>query len=84
MQKRIVKFMLEAEPSDDGISVSEIVSGLRTGGHTADAIRYDLISFLFLLYECDMNVFLSSALDSLLDEGHVYTTLDDAHFQLSD
>ncbi|KAH8831107.1 replication protein A subunit RPA32 [Flagelloscypha sp. PMI_526] len=64
MQKRIVKFMLEAEPSDDGISVSEIVSGLRTGGHTADAI--------------------SSALDSLLDEGHVYTTLDDAHFQLSD
>jgi hypothetical protein len=25
----------------------------------------------------------SSALDALMDDGHVYTTLDDSHFQIS-
>jgi len=25
----------------------------------------------------------SAALDALMDDGHVYTTLDDSHFQIS-
>lgn len=54
------------------LDLSKVEMQHRSGGKIHHALRFSLIPL-----DC------SAALDALMDDGHVYTTLDDSHFQIS-
>ena len=78
IQRRIVEFMMNQSQQNEGIHVGAIARHI---GGEAHAIRY--VSWILSPVGRTLNLVCSEALDRLMDEGHVYTTIDDSHFALS-
>lgn len=81
LQQLIVHFMAEQPPSAEGIHVSAIARAVGNAGGGAQKIRYVLCTSASDVMNAE--TVLSAALDSLMDEGLVYTTSDDSHFTLA-
>ena len=82
LQREIIRFIV-AQPEHDevGVHVGVIAKSVQGLQARPNDVRYDFIalasSFRF------ENVSYSDALDALMDAGHIYTTSDDSHFQVS-
>ncbi|TFK91040.1 replication protein A subunit RPA32, partial [Polyporus arcularius HHB13444] len=70
LQRQIVDFMLSQPKTDEGIHVAAIARHVASSGGVGDANLIRLLS--------------SKALDELMDDGHVYTTIDESHFLVSE
>lgn len=82
MERSICQFLIKQPPQDEGIHIKVITKGVPGAG--ASDVRF--VSELKLLVTCSSSYFPlrdSAALDRLLDEGHVFTTMDDSHYALS-
>ena len=77
LQRSIVKFIRDQPPHDDGVHVAAIA---RAVGGEATKIRYVWSSWTSRTSGLCVS---SDALDRLMDDGHVYTTIDESHFNLS-
>ena len=80
LQQAIIRFMAEQPPSSEGIHVFAIARAV--GGGATDAQKISCATYSTKVCAHPYNV-LSAALDSLMDEGLVYTTSDDSHFTLA-
>ncbi len=67
----VIRLLRDAQSGEEGLSLADIVQGLT---HSEVELRVALDP------EAEVRV----ALDHLLYEGHVYTTIDDNHFQWSE
>ena len=74
--------MITQPQSDQGIHVKDIATHLANVGQGSDAhtIRCAVRAIEIL---CSAHLSCSSALEELMDAGHVYTTTDDSHFCVS-
>jgi len=80
LQQAIVRFMLEQPHSAEGIHVYAIA---RAVGDGTDAEKIKFAASPNLSEPKKLINCYSAALDSLMDEGLVYTTTDDSHFTLA-
>lgn len=80
LQRDIVRFILSQPPQDEGVHVAVIAKAIGASGEDARKIR-------FVLFCCSVYISInhrsSDALDKLMDDGHVFTTIDDSHFNVS-
>ncbi|KAI0374901.1 replication protein A subunit RPA32 [Pilatotrama ljubarskyi] len=68
LQREIISFILSQPKSDEGVHVAAIARHIATAGGGDQK---------------DASV-ISEALDHLMDQGHVYSTIDDSHFSVSE
>lgn len=73
-----MEFLAGQPQSDEGVHVGAVA---RAVGGEAGKIRSGILVYLLGFYET--HSWRSAALDVLMDEGLVYTTIDDSHFQVS-
>jgi replication factor A2 len=80
IQQKIVNFIISQPKKEEGVHVSLIARAI---GKEGDAEK---IRFVVFALGCSLKPgksVLSDALDKLMDEGIVYTTIDDSHFQVA-
>ena len=81
LHRGIVTFMKSQPPNDAGVHVSAIA---RAVGGDAVSIRLGIILFSWVKVNLTCpSRHVSNALDTLLDEGLVYSTIDESHFHLA-
>jgi hypothetical protein len=78
LQYAIVTFIQSQHANDEGVHVGAIA---RAVGGTAVTIRY--LSHSACCPPLVWRGYLSNALDTLMDDGLVFTTIDDSHFQIA-
>lgn len=81
-----MQFIISQPKSDEGVHVAAIARHVATLGPdlgNAHSIRY-FHSSAPLCHIQLTYVPYSQALDHLMDQGHVYSTIDDSHFSVSE
>lgn len=79
LQQKIARFISNQPRSDEGVHVSIIARAIGKEGD-AEKIRSEQ---QFGKCGSNANSRDSDALDKLMDEGLVYSTIDDSHFNIS-
>ena len=85
LQRQIMQFIVSQPKSDEGIHVAAIARHVATtmgqDQGSAESIRSVILSTIWFR---QAKSFYSQALDHLMDQGHVYSTIDDSHFSVSE
>ena len=81
LQRAIVNFIMNQPLREEGVFIGVIAKAMGASGVDSHTIRYghDFTLTLFRLLIWN----LSDALEKLLNNGDVYTTIDDSHFNVS-
>jgi replication factor A2 len=85
LHRQILAFLGRQPDNQDGIHVAAITRGLASdkSGLNAHQIRCEIKRQRDVFADNKHVVIYSEALDRLMDEGLVFTTIDESHFKLS-
>ncbi len=78
VQRKIIEHMLAQPPTSEGINVATIACAIGGDAKTIRSVK--IPNGLFKCSICSV----SAALDALMDDGHIFSTIDDSHFKVSD